>query len=104
MLFLIGHLMTTEVRGSKIDKMHILLFLAQCQFIEHCCKPNLLLSHIIENQIEEFDDHVEINGVTFNKPFVEKPVSAEDHNIYMYYPTSAGMAKIKLFLTHMLTK
>ena len=76
----------------------------QCQFIEHCCKPNLLLSHIIENQIEEFDDHVEINGVTFNKPFVEKPVSAEDHNIYMYYPTSAGMAKIKLFLTHMLTQ
>ena len=44
-----------------------------------------------ENTLIEHDDHVEVNGVVFNKPFVEKPVSAEDHNIYMYYPTSAGM-------------
>jgi inositol hexakisphosphate/diphosphoinositol-pentakisphosphate kinase len=43
-----------------------------------------------ENSLLEFDDHVEVNGVTFNKPFVEKPVSAEDHNIFMYYPASAG--------------
>ena len=43
-----------------------------------------------ENTLIEHDDHVEVNGVVFNKPFVEKPVSAEDHNIYMYYPTSAG--------------
>ncbi len=39
----------------------------------------------------ENEDVIEVNGVVFNKPFVEKPVSAEDHNIYMYYPTSAGM-------------
>ena len=43
-----------------------------------------------ESHLEEYDDHVEVNGVLFNKPFVEKPISAEDHNIYMYYPTSAG--------------
>jgi len=43
-----------------------------------------------ENNLVECDDHVEVNGVVFNKPFVEKPVSAEDHNIYMYYPASAG--------------
>ncbi len=43
-----------------------------------------------ENSLVECDDHVEVNGVVFNKPFVEKPVSAEDHNIYMYYPASAG--------------
>ncbi len=42
------------------------------------------------NTLVEHDDHVEVNGVIFNKPFVEKPISAEDHNIYMYYPTSAG--------------
>ena len=50
----------------------------------------MLLFCTAENTLIEHDDHVEVNGVVFNKPFVEKPVSAEDHNIYMYYPTSAG--------------
>ena len=36
------------------------------------------------------DDSVVVNGVIFNKPFVEKPVDAEDHNIIIYYPVGSN--------------
>ena len=40
---------------------------------------------------------MEVNGAVFPKPFVEKPVSAEDHNVYIYYPSSAGGGSQRLF-------
>ncbi|KAK9823756.1 hypothetical protein WJX72_005206 [[Myrmecia] bisecta] len=45
----------------------------------------------------ETEDYVEMNGVKVNKPFVEKPASGEDHNIYIYYPHSMGGGVKRLY-------
>ena len=45
---------------------------------------------ILGQEITEYDDVIIVNGVTFKKPFVEKPVNAEDHNVFIYYPSFAG--------------
>jgi inositol hexakisphosphate/diphosphoinositol-pentakisphosphate kinase len=47
-----------------------------------------------DTTVVELDDHIECNGLRIHKPFVEKPVNAEDHNISIYYPTSKYPAPI----------
>jgi inositol hexakisphosphate/diphosphoinositol-pentakisphosphate kinase len=48
-------------------------------------------------EFEENEDAIEVNGTSFQRPFVEKPVNAEDHNIYIYFPVSAGGGCQRLF-------
>jgi inositol hexakisphosphate/diphosphoinositol-pentakisphosphate kinase len=50
----------------------------------------------LSNVIEQ-DDQIEIDGQIFHKPFVEKPVSAENHDVYIYFPLSAGGGSQRLF-------
>lgn len=45
----------------------------------------------------EEDDFVEVHGMRFWKPFVEKPVDGDDHSIMIYYPSSAGGGMKELF-------
>ncbi|CAF1415253.1 unnamed protein product [Rotaria sordida] len=49
------------------------------------------------SSVNEQDDQIEIDGEIFHKPFVEKPVSAENHDVYIYFPSSAGGGSQRLF-------
>ena len=46
---------------------------------------------------EEYEDYVEVNGERIDKPFVEKPADAENHNICIYYPHAVGGGYKALF-------
>nr|CAB3474445.1 unnamed protein product [Digitaria exilis]CAB3478490.1 unnamed protein product [Digitaria exilis] len=62
--------------------------------------PNQELNYFVEE-----DDFIEIHGKRFCKPFVEKPIDgnssynliSDDHNIMIYYPSSAGGGMKELF-------
>ena len=52
---------------------------------------------LTDNDFVESEDSIEVNGVTFHKPLVEKPINADDHNVYIYFPVSAGGGSQRLF-------
>ena len=80
--------------------MCVMLYVQMTSGIMPLCLSLWKLSTMLalaECNLVEGEDQVEVNGEVFPKPFVEKPVSAEDHNVYIYYPTSAGGGSQRLF-------
>ena len=53
--------------------------------------------NIDNDDLIEFDDHIEYKGKKLYKPFVEKPFNGDDHNIYIYYPPNLGGGHKRLF-------
>jgi inositol hexakisphosphate/diphosphoinositol-pentakisphosphate kinase len=47
-----------------------------------------------EVRLREDGNAIIVNGVTIEKPFVEKPVSGEDHDVYVYFRDGNGGRKL----------
>lgn len=55
------------------------------------CPDYMFVDHLKSGQIfEETDDYIIFNQRKLAKPFVEKPIDGDDHNIWIYYPPSVG--------------
>jgi hypothetical protein len=57
-------------------------------------RPEAFVKHTVE-QIDV--DTIRLNGEVMHKPFVEKPLSGEDHNINIYFPKSDSGGARRLF-------
>ena len=83
---------------NKIDKKKEILFINQNKSENHI-ENKEENENKKENQSEliEFDDHIEYKGKKLYKPFVEKPLNGDDHDIYIYYPPTLGGGHKRLF-------
>ena len=63
----------------------------------YCTVSALFNVLCVESTWDEQEDVLTIGSQVFPKPFVEKPVSAEDHNVHIYFPSAVGGGSQQLF-------
>ena len=55
-----------------------------------------VIDHLIEGDaVDEHADYIEYKGIRISKPFVEKPIDADNHNIHIYYPVTGVGGGVK---------
>jgi len=62
--------------------------------VQQSCNDQPLRVELLDN-----GDVLSVNGVLLRKPFVEKPVNENEHDIIIYYPGITGGGARKLFRT-----
>jgi len=86
-----------ELRYQKILRHRNIVY-DLLRTIEVPCPNAIVIDHSDKDiDFVESEDYILVSGVKICKPFVEKPVEADDHNIWIYYPRSAGGGIKKLF-------
>jgi len=64
------------------------------------CPDYIAIDHTCEETAGDFmehDNYIVYKGKQMNKPFVEKPLDADNHEIWIHYPRSLGGGAKKLF-------
>ncbi|CAF0985676.1 unnamed protein product, partial [Didymodactylos carnosus] len=87
--------MSKKVKAKPMEE--ILNRIEQFEFIKISVFPDPSTAVSSGLNSSEQDDQIEINGEVFHKPFVEKPVSAENHEVYIYFPAAVGGGSQRLF-------
>eukprot|EP00494_Astrolonche_serrata_P002152 UN02158 len=58
---------------------------------------HLVLQRSKGDKLGEFKDYIIVNGQRLDKPFVEKPISGSDHNVYIYFDKTKNYGSTRLF-------
>jgi len=86
-----------DVESQRIlfDRREVYRILDECKIptSRHVVYTHTDPSH----RLNEYEDFIVVNGIRIEKPFVEKPVSGNDHAVFIYYSKAQGGGSRRLF-------
>lgn len=85
----------TKLREDGIATVELDWLMANDSKAFVCCHTSRLEEGTTE--FIEAEDFIQVGSTVVHKPFVEKPVDANDHNVCVYYPMASGGGSKRLF-------